>query len=236
LVASVDLLQARRGEMTPRQQQVLDLTSGELDRFRLLLDELLELARFDAGVPDASAPPVDLHRLLVEAMEGSGRTAALLHGSEGLRVRGDKRRLERAFVNLMDNADRYGGGLVGVTMVPGRGSVNVCVDDAGPGVPVEDRERIFARFATSGGGRGSTRGTGLGLAIVQETAASLGGLVWCTTRPGGGARFVVRLPVVDEYAGPGTAASASRAESADHAGDADGTAKAVDVQRVGEDR
>ena len=69
------------------------------------------------------------------------------------------------------------------------------VDDAGPGIPLIDRERVFARFATSGGGRGSARGTGLGLAIVRETATSLGGEVWCTDRPGGGARFVLRLPL-----------------------------------------
>jgi signal transduction histidine kinase len=198
LVASVDLLQARRTELSDRSQQVLDLTSAELDRFRQLLDELIELARFDAGVPDAEAPAVDLYRLLVETIEGSGRKPELLTGDDGLWVRGDKRRLERAFTNLMDNADRYGGGVTAVAVRRGQGSVSVTVDDAGPGVPVEDRERIFARFATSGGGRGSTRGTGLGLAIVQETAASLGGLVWCTSRPGGGARFVVRLPAVEE--------------------------------------
>ncbi|MFI5099854.1 MAG: sensor histidine kinase, partial [Actinomycetes bacterium] len=73
----------------------------------------------------------------------------------------------------------------------------VLVDDAGPGVPLGDRDRVFGRFATSGGSRGSARGTGLGLAIVKETATSLGGEVWCTERPGGGARVVLWLPTVE---------------------------------------
>jgi signal transduction histidine kinase len=64
-------------------------------------------------------------------------------------MRGDKFLLERAFANLFDNADRHGGGLCAVTVQPDGGDLLVLVDDDGPGVPVEDRERIFERFATS---------------------------------------------------------------------------------------
>jgi two-component system, OmpR family, sensor histidine kinase MtrB len=198
LVASVDILQARRAEMSTRQQQALDLVVAELNRFRRLLDELIELARFDAGLSDhRHAEPTDVYRLLGEALEGSGRPVELLHGIPGAMVCADKRQLERAFLNLMDNADRYGGGLVAVGVLRYDSCVSVYVDDIGPGVPAADRERVFARFATSGGGRGSTRGTGLGLAIVAETATSVGGDVSCVDRPGGGARFVVRLPVAE---------------------------------------
>ncbi len=145
-----------------------------------------------------SAAPVDLHRLLAETLAGSGRSPSLSPAGPGPLVRADKRRLERVFLNLADNADSYGGGLVEISVEVAGASVLVFVDDAGPGVPIAERERVFARFATGGGGRGSTGGTGLGLAIAWETVTALGGQLWVATRPGGGARFVVRLPLAEE--------------------------------------
>ncbi len=98
------------------------------------------------------------------------------------------------FRNLFENADRHGSGLVAVEVSRTGGDVIVAVDDAGPGIAPEDRERIFDRFATGTKGRGSSSGTGLGLALVAETANVHKGAVWCVTSPQGGARFVVRLP------------------------------------------
>jgi signal transduction histidine kinase len=180
--------------MTAVQRQALDLTSAELDRFRRLLDELIELARFDAGLPDQQLQAIDLRCLVEQSLAMRSLPATLVQGDADVLVTADRARLERAFANLVENADRYAGGVVGVEVVRDKAGVALLVDDAGPGVPLADRERVFARFATSGGARGSARGTGLGLAIVKETAASLGGEVWCTERPGGGARFVVWLP------------------------------------------
>jgi signal transduction histidine kinase len=194
LVAAVDVLQARADQMTSVQRQALDLTAAELERFRRLLDELIELARFDAGLPGEERHPVDLRELVVQSLGRHGLSADIVSGDVDALVTADRTRLERAFANLVDNADAYGGGVVAVELVREGDGVCVFVDDAGPGVPLADRERIFGRFATSGGARGSARGTGLGLAIVRETATSLGGDVWCTDRPGGGARFVLRLP------------------------------------------
>ncbi len=197
LVAAVDLLQARAAGMSPVQRQALDLTSAELARFRRLLDELIELARFDAGLPDQQLQDVDLRCLVEQSLAMRSLPATLVQGDTHVVVNADRARLERAFANLVENADRYGGGVVAVEVVQDSAGVCVLVDDAGPGVPLADRERVFARFATSGGARGSARGTGLGLAIVKETASSLGGEVWCTERPGGGARFVLWLPCVE---------------------------------------
>jgi two-component system, OmpR family, sensor histidine kinase MtrB len=76
-------------------------------------------------------------------------------------------------------------------------SVVVTVDDAGPGVPVEDRERIFERFARGhSAARRSLPGAGLGLAIVAETATRHGGAAWCSDAPDGGARFSLSIPAV----------------------------------------
>ena len=196
LVAAVGLLQSRSDQMTPVQRQALDLTAAELDRFRRLLDELIELARFDAGLPDQQLQPIDVRCLVEQSLVRRGLPTDLVSGDSDTFVSADRARLERAFANLVDNAERYGGGVVAVRVAREDTGVGLFVDDAGPGVPLGDRERVFDRFATSGGSRGSARGTGLGLAIVRETASSLGGEVWCTDRPGGGARFVLWLPAV----------------------------------------
>jgi two-component system, OmpR family, sensor histidine kinase MtrB len=194
LVASIDVLQARRSALPERQQEALDLAEGELSRFRRLLDDLIELARIDAGVMDDAGDQVDIHRLLQEVMVGSDRSLDLLHGGSGCFVRSGKRQLERIFGNLLDNADRHGRGLSGVWIEPQPNSVVVRVDDCGPGVPCADRERVFDRFATAGGHRGSAEGTGLGLAIAMETATALGGQIWVDDAHSTGARFCVRLP------------------------------------------
>jgi signal transduction histidine kinase len=114
-------------------------------------------------------------------------------------VVGDKWALSRAVTNLLDNADTHGGGTSSVGLQSRGRAVFVTVDDDGPGVPVAERQRVFERFARSGS-RGATTGAGLGLSLVAETARAHGGEAWCTESPGGGARFVLRLPVADSDA------------------------------------
>jgi two-component system sensor histidine kinase MtrB len=206
LVTGVELLSARRDELPERSQRALDLVRGELDRFRRTLDDLLELARLDAGdAADAGLrADTDVDAFLrhvvresgrdvpVDAADGAGPAGA---GGTAATVNVDRRQVERALLNLLENADRYGGGATVVGWWPQGDHVVVHVDDAGPGVPPEDRERIFARFARGDASRGSTRGTGLGLSLVAETAQRHGGAAWCEESPAGGARFAVRLPV-----------------------------------------
>jgi two-component system, OmpR family, sensor histidine kinase MtrB len=113
-----------------------------------------------------------------------------------VRVRADKRRLVRVLANLMDNADQHGDGLTGVRVARHGATATVSVDDAGPGVPEEERQRIFERFARgSRSARISSEGSGLGLSLVQRHLALMGGSVSVGDSPAGGARFVVTLPV-----------------------------------------
>ncbi|GAA1619635.1 HAMP domain-containing sensor histidine kinase [Kribbella sancticallisti] len=194
LVASVDVLNARRAELHPRSRKALDLVTADLDRFRRLLDDLLELAGADAGLHELPQQTVDLNQLLALVLAEVGADPALLTGVDDALVTGDKARLSRLFRNLMENAQRYGDELTAVRVNEIGDEYVVTIDDAGPGVPPPDRERIFERFATGAHRRGSSSGTGLGLALVAETAAAHGGAVWCAEAPGGGARFVTRLP------------------------------------------
>jgi signal transduction histidine kinase len=194
LVGSVDLLNARRDELSDRSQRALDLITADLQRFRRLLEDLLELARSDGGLDPRPSTVIELAPLLRQVLGEAGCDPSLLASPEDLTVRADKPRLGRLFRNLFENAERHGAGLVSVQATRSGDDLVVFVDDAGPGIPTEDRERVFERFATGPAKRGSSSGTGLGLALVTETAAVHGGAVWCTASPAGGARFVVKLP------------------------------------------
>lgn len=195
LVTSAELLQARRAELPARSRQVLDVVTAELDRFQTLVADLLELARSDAGTP-IDPTPVDLDALVRHTLLRSGRSPDLVStsGTRPFTVRGDKLRLERVLTNLLDNADRHGGGVAAVGVHREGPTIAVTVDDAGPGVPCEHRDRIFERFATAGGPRRNAQGTGLGLALVRETALAHNGTVAYQQLPQRGARFILRLP------------------------------------------
>jgi signal transduction histidine kinase len=176
----------------------VSLAVTELARFRRLLDDLVELARLDAGVADAAREQVDLRELVTQALTASGRNPSLLATAppDAVPVCVHKRQLERALVNLFENADRHGRGLVRVTVQRTGTDGVVIVDDDGPGIAPADRERVFERFARGdSGGRGAQPGTGLGLSLVAETLRAHEGAVWCADAPGGGARLVVRLPL-----------------------------------------
>lgn len=194
LVGSVDLLNSRRDELSDRSQRALDLVTADLQRFRRLLEDLLELARADGGLDRRPNTPVDLAPLLQQVLGEVGRSHEVLGGVQDTVVLADKPRLGRLFRNLFENAETHGGGLTAVEVTRSGPDVLILVDDAGPGIQPEDRERLFERFATGRNKRGSSSGTGLGLALVAETATVHGGTVWCTASPAGGARFVVRLP------------------------------------------
>lgn len=200
LMTSVQVMQRRRDELPERSRQALDLVDGELQRFRTVLDDLLELGRLDAGTGGQSRARVDAEELVRHALTMSGREPELLSSDQGvaLSVDVDKQQLNRALVNLFDNADLHGNGLVGVGVRAGNRSVLIDIDDAGPGVGAAERARIFERFVR-GGSRGSRPGAGLGLSLVTETVRGHDGTVICTDSPYGGARFTVRLPLAEAH-------------------------------------
>ncbi|WP_459546734.1 sensor histidine kinase [Nocardia sp. X0981] len=197
LTTAVGVLERYRDDFPPRSRQALDLVTAEVEHLRRMLDDLLALARVEAGMHHGDADPVSLGDLLAHTLHDSHRPRELLTVRDEVVVLGRKLELERAVANLLKNADRHGGGVVAVTVRREGGDAVVEVDDAGPGVPPADRDRIFERFATARIGRRSAAGgTGIGLALVAETVATHSGRVECTERPGGGARFVIRLPVI----------------------------------------
>lgn len=200
LTTGVDVLNRYRDDLPERSRRALDLVTAEVHHMRRLLDDLLALARVEAGMHHGDTEPISVGDLVAHTLRDSHRPVDLLTVTEEVVVLGRKLELERAVVNLLANADRHGGGVVAVTVCRAAGEAVIEVDDAGPGVPAADRDRIFERFATSRAiPRSATAGTGtgIGLALVAETVATLDGGVECTERPGGGARFRIHLPAID---------------------------------------
>ena len=201
LATSLDVLKARRSELSERSQSALDLLDADVRRFQRLVEDLLEISRADAGVSELQLEEVDLTELVRHALDDSGQAVPLAlavdDNGASARVLGDKRRLERVVGNLVDNAAAYGGGATCVGVEGRNGVVRLYVDDHGPGVPPSERVQVFERFfrGSAAGRRGVGSGTGLGLALVAEHVRLHGGTVWVEDAPEGhGARFVVELP------------------------------------------
>jgi two-component system, OmpR family, sensor histidine kinase MtrB len=206
LSASVEVLEARRDELPERARSALDLLSSDVIRFQGLVEDLLEISRFDAGAIRLHLE--DLHvvqfvRHAVAASAAPDTPVTATDRAERAIIRGDRRRLARVLANLIDNAMAYGGGELGVTITDANlpdeplSHVQIGVEDHGPGVPVEERALIFERFArgVGAGRRSGTEGAGLGLALVDEHVRIHGGRVWVEDRRDGapGARFVIEL-------------------------------------------
>ncbi len=203
LSAAVEVLDSRRDELSERGQAALDLLVDEVGRFQQLVEDLLEISRFDAGAARLELDEVRIAELVMQAVRASTDhdvPVELDAELAGTVVQADKRRLVRVIANLLDNAEKYGAGATSVSLRSENGGVQIAVEDKGPGVPPEERALIFDRFARGGGAgrRGSGEGVGLGLALVAEHVRLHGGRVWVEDRADGGegARFVVELPVV----------------------------------------
>jgi signal transduction histidine kinase len=204
LANSLSVLEARRDELPPKALQALDLLGAEVRRFRRLVDELLEISRFDAVGNDLSRDEVTVGALVEHTVQATGANVPIRFapGVESRHILVDKRRFERIFANLFENAQRYAGSATLLAVENHGSSVRFLVEDEGPGIAPEERDRIFERFSrgTTGRRRGLGDGTGLGLAIVAQHVHQHGGRVWVEGRPGGGSRFVVELPAMNEVA------------------------------------
>jgi len=169
-------------------------------RLERLVADLLFIARTDGVTPPTPCTPVDLHEIVFDEasrLSGSDDVRVDTTGVTGAFVRGRREDLARAVRNLLDNAQHYATSAVTIGLDNGDGTVTLVVEDDGPGVPPDDRDRIFERFARLDDAR--TRngdGTGLGLAIVREIVEHHGGSVGVHERARGtrGVRFVVTLP------------------------------------------
>ncbi len=207
LSASVEVMDARRDDMPERAQSALDLLKSDVVRFQGLVEDLLEISRFDAGAVRLHMEELLLAEFMRNAVAVSSVPTSPIAVSprcETALINGDRRRLARVVANLIDNARLHGGGdpEISITEVEPEGQpltrVRIAVEDHGPGVPEHERTLVFERFARGGvaGRRAGNDGAGLGLSLVDEHVRMHGGLVWVEDRIDGepGARFVIELP------------------------------------------
>ena len=201
LKASVGVLESRKNELSVRSQTALDLLSRDLERFNRLVSELLEISGYDAGAASLELEEVNVSQFIQAATRNDTSISYTLPSNAGaLVISVDKRRLARALSNLLDNAQRYGGGATVIEVSTNENMIQIAVEDAGPGISKEERDIIFDRFSrgSSSGQRGDDGGTGLGLSLVQEDVRLHGGKVWVEdpkiTKSLTGSRFVIELP------------------------------------------
>jgi len=171
-----------------------DVVLTEQQRLGALVDDLLLLSRFDED-SSRSMEDVDLDDVVLSEVERSQPVAIDSREVSPVRIQGDGRLLARMVGNLLTNAERHAAGEVRVSLEERGDETVLVVEDDGPGVPPEERSRVFERFARVEEGRGRNEGgTGLGLAIVRGVAEVHGGHAAVEESALGGARFVVTLP------------------------------------------
>jgi two-component system, OmpR family, sensor histidine kinase MtrB len=198
-----DVLYDQRDQFPPTTARTAELLHTQVERFEIMLGDLLEMSRFDAGAAQLETEPTNLVRLVEDSIEGI-RPLAEEKGSE-LRLVApggyfeadvDARRLRRILQNLLGNAVDHGEGRPVVVHVDSDAkAVAIAVRDYGIGMSAEELERVFDRFWRADPSRQrTTGGTGLGLAIATEDAHLHGGVIDVWSAEGAGSCFRLTLP------------------------------------------
>ncbi|HEX8859424.1 MAG TPA: HAMP domain-containing sensor histidine kinase, partial [Actinomycetes bacterium] len=166
-----------------------------------LVEDLLHLARSDAGATGVRRQPVDLDDIVLREsgrLRAGGRVRVDCSGVSAAQVAGDADQLARAVRNLADNAARYADGRVWLTLAEHDHTAVLTVADDGPGIPPEHHQRVFERFTRLDQARSAaTGGAGLGLAITLDIVRRHHGTIEIDPRHQPGARFVVTLPTAE---------------------------------------
>jgi len=190
------------GEDPDERNEVVAIVTDELDRMSRQVDDMLLLAKAERpGFLERE--PIDLGTVTDEWL-AKVRTLAERNWRLDARASGmvmaDRQRLTQAVMNLAENAARHTGpdGTITLASQIRDGEAHIVVQDDGPGIPPEDQERIFERFARGVSGPGRSQSSGLGLAIVRAIAEGHGGRVELVSEPGGGATFTVVIPAPNE--------------------------------------
>ncbi|MEQ0561211.1 HAMP domain-containing sensor histidine kinase [Amycolatopsis sp. NEAU-NG30] len=194
--AVTDVLDEDAGQLPPDTAVAARLVSAETRRLTRLVQDLIEISRFDAGRAELRREDVDVAAAVTDCLAARGwepgddlRTDL----PSGITARLDRRRLDIVVANLVGNALRHGAPPVEVVLREERGDVVLTVTDHGPGIPEDVLPRVFDRFAKADTSRARSEGSGLGLSIARENARLHGGDI-VAANTGSGARFELRLP------------------------------------------
>lgn len=201
--AVTDVLDEDAADLHPDTATAVRLISEETTKLGRLVDDLIEISRFDAGAAVLHLDEIDLAESVRRTLASRGWTGDVetdLPAPDALRARVDPRRLDVVVANLVGNALRHGAAPVRVS-VRAAGpegaarSAVIEVRDAGPGIPAAVLPHVFERFYKSDTARARSEGSGLGLSITAENVRAHGGTVRAANHPQGGALFTVELPL-----------------------------------------
>ncbi|MFJ8865099.1 ATP-binding protein [Streptomyces sp. NPDC102473] len=201
MLAVTEVLDEDADGLDPDTARAVRLISAETGKLAVLVEDLMEISRFDARAAELNTDEVDAAETVRKTLDHrhwSARVRTDLR--DGIRIRLDPRRFDLVVANLVGNALRHGGEPVTVRLDRGRTAEGADVlitevTDNGPGIRPEVLPHIFDRFYKADAARGRSAGSGLGLAITQENVRLHGGTVRAANGPRGGAVFTVELPL-----------------------------------------
>ncbi len=203
IMASIEILNSNADSLDESSKLALNLLNEDLERFRQLVEDLLEISRYDVGANALTLERFMIVEFLERVAEQSNMLDIQFEFSPELSnvvIEADKRRLARVMNNLLENAQYYAGGPTCIQVLQIEDGLSISILDKGPGIDPAERSSIFDRFArgSEGGRRGSGTGTGLGLALVAEHVKLHGGSVHVSPniQDGVGSKFTVTLPGV----------------------------------------
>ncbi len=193
---------AKREDLDAEAQEEIRLVAREANRLRKVIDDFFDLAKLESTAITFDFEEVDLVELLHEQVAGFRMRHPSVPVEEEFEdapfIRTDPSRVSQIVTNLLENAAKYGGDLPRITtrLRATAGTVHIDVRDEGPGIPLDEQERIFDRAYRLSQRVGSNReGLGLGLYISRELAQRLGGSLTVASEPGHGSTFTLTLPV-----------------------------------------
>jgi two-component system, OmpR family, sensor histidine kinase MtrB len=193
LTAVMEVLSTSTNQMDADARESAQLAITETHRLVRLVEDLMEVSRFDAGTAELRVEEVDVVGAVRDCLRARGWVDRVeLVAPDRLLLQVDRRRLDVIVANLVGNALRHGAPPVRVHVLADREQVSIEVTDNGPGLPEHVLPHVFDRFYKADAARIRTPGSGLGLAIALENARLHGGDL--TADDAGGARFVLRLP------------------------------------------
>ncbi|MEV0635422.1 HAMP domain-containing sensor histidine kinase [Streptomyces sp. NPDC050619] len=190
-----DELEMGSGSIDPMIEPAVRLVVSETRRLNDLVENLMEVTRFDAGTARLVADDVDIADQITACIDARAWLDAVdLDAERGIHARIDPRRLDVIMANLIGNALKHGGSPVRVSVREAPEEVVIEVRDHGPGIPEEVLPHVFDRFYKASASRPRSEGSGLGLSIALENAHIHGGELTAANSPEGGAVFTLRLP------------------------------------------
>ncbi|MEU0425630.1 HAMP domain-containing sensor histidine kinase [Streptomyces canus] len=196
--AVTDVLDEDAARLAPDTATAVRLISEETVKLARLVDDLMEISRFDAGAAVLHLDEIDLAESIRRTLAARGWTDTVttdLPPPHAVRGRVDPRRLDVVVANLVGNALKHGARPVQVRLNAGGAGAMIEVRDSGPGIPHDVLPHVFERFYKSDTARIRSEGSGLGLSITAENVRIHGGTVRAANHPAGGAVFTVELPL-----------------------------------------